>query len=81
MLYNLLNAIELEYNDKIKERAIELREFNIKEIDSIHIAIAEWYNLDVFITTDKLLINAAKKANLKIKVMNPIDFWEVLNNE
>ena len=81
ILYNSLNGIELKYNNKIRERAIELQKLHIKGMDSLHIAIAEWYNLDIFITTDRLLINAGKRAKLKLKIMNPIEFWEVLNNE
>ena len=30
--------------------------------------------IDYFITADKLLINASKRAELKMKVMNPIEF-------
>lgn len=81
VFYELLSGEELKYNNRIKQRAIELRKFNIKDLDSIHLAIAEWYNLDVFITTDKQLINAAKRAKVGIKVMNPIEFWEVLKDE
>lgn len=81
ILYESINGIELNYNSKIKQRAIELKKYNIKEMDALHIAIAEWYNIDAFITTDRLLINAVQRAKLKIKVMNPIDFWEVLSDE
>ena len=46
----------------------------ITNMDAYHIAYAESKEIDYFITVDKQLINASKKANLKIKVINPIEF-------
>ena len=43
-------------------------------MDSLHLAFAESKDVDYFITTDRLLINASNRANLKIKVINPIEF-------
>lgn len=73
-VYNKLNLTNIKFSEKIKQRAIELRQYNIKDMDSLHIAYAESLNLDYFITTDRLLINASNRANLKIKVINPINF-------
>lgn len=73
-LYDAIESIEIAYSQEIKQRAIELREYNIKDMDSLHLAFAESEDVDYFITTDRLLINASKRANLKIKVINPIEF-------
>ena len=73
-LYDAIESIEIVYSQEIRQRAIELREHNIKDMDSLHLAFAESENVDYFITTDRLLINASKRANLKIKVINPIEF-------
>ena len=73
-VYNKLNLTNIKFSEKIKQRAIELRQYNIKDMDSLHIAYAESLNLDYFITTDRLLINASNRANLKIAVINPINF-------
>lgn len=73
-LYDAMELTEISYSQKIKQRAIELKQYNIKDMDSLHLAFAESKNIDYFITTDKLLINASKRANLKIKVINPIEF-------
>ena len=43
-------------------------------MDALHLAFAESKDIDYFITTDRLLINASKRANLKFKVINPIEF-------
>ena len=47
---------------------------SLNTMDAYHIAYAESKEVDYFITVDKQLINASKKVNLKIKVINPIEF-------
>ena len=73
-LYDAMELTEIDYSEEIKQRAIELRQYNIKDMDSLHLAFAESKDVDYFITTDRLLINASKRENLKIKVINPINF-------
>lgn len=73
-LCDAMELTEITYSQEIKQRAIELKQYNIKDMDSLHLAFAESKNVDYFITTDRLLINAAKRSNLKIKVINPIEF-------
>jgi len=73
-VYNKLNLTNIQYSDDILKRAYEIRNHNIKNMDSLHIAYAESLNIDYLITTDRLLINASSRANLKIKVINPINF-------
>ena len=43
-------------------------------MDAYHIAYAESKKIDYFITVDKQLINASKKADLELKVVNPMEF-------
>lgn len=73
-LYDAMNLKEIPYSLLVRQRAIELKKYNIKDMDSLHIALAESIDIDYFITTDRLLINASKRANLKIKVINPVNF-------
>ena len=73
-VYNKLNLINIPFSNNIIKRASELRKYNIKNMDSLHIAYAESSNIDYFITTDRLLINASSRANLNVKVINPISF-------
>ena len=73
-LYDAMELTEIYYSEEIKRRAIELRQYNIKDMDSLHLAFAESKAVDYFITTDRLLINASKRAKLKIKVINPVEF-------
>lgn len=73
-LYDAMNLIDIPYNDTIKIRATELRKYNIKDMDALHIAFAESANVDYMVTTDRLLLNAAKRADLMVKVINPVEF-------
>lgn len=73
-LYDAMELIEIKYSFEIKKRAIELRKYNIKDMDALHLAFAESQEIDYFITTDKLLINASKRANLRMRVINPVQF-------
>ena len=73
-LYDAMELSQINYSQELKKRAIELKQFNIKDMDALHLAFAESANINYFITTDRLLINASKRPNLKIKVINPIEF-------
>ncbi len=73
-VYNKLELTNIEFSDKIIKRAYEIRKYNIKDMDSLHLSFAESKEINYFITTDRLLINASKRANSEIKVINPINF-------
>ena len=73
-LYDAMELSQINYSQELKKRAIELKQFNIKDMDALHLAFAESADIDYFITTDRLLTNASKRANLKIKAINPIEF-------
>ena len=69
-------------SDGIVERAKQLQTLTgMKSFDSMHVASAE-QNADIFLSVDKGLLKASKRADLKVKVMNPIIFLaEVINND
>lgn len=73
-LYDGLEIEKIPYSYEIKERVQELKRFNIHYMYAYHIAYAESKNLNYFITVDKQLINACKRANLELKVVNPMEF-------
>jgi len=77
------SAVEkVKYNVEIKSRAAEFRNYNIKLFDSLHLAAAEYANVDIFLTTDAQLIKAAARTDIKIRAENPLVYYmEVLNNE
>ncbi len=78
-VYNKLNLTSIAFSNTIRQRAVELKQFNIKDMDALHLAYAESENTDYFITTDRLLINASKRTDIKIKVINPVDFVMEVN--
>ena len=74
-VYVSLQSNYIDTTNEIIDRAEKLKKYNIKEKDALHIAYAEYGNLDYFITVDKILINATSRIkDLKIKVINPIEF-------
>lgn len=73
-LYDGLELENIPYTYELDKRVEELEEYNVHYMDAYHLAFAESKKVDYFITVDKKLINVSKKANLKIKVINPIEF-------
>ena len=74
------NKVVLDAN--VETRAVEIQMGGIKIVDSLHIALAEKANADVFLTTDDLLEKKANKMDLKTKVCNPANWlMEVTRNE
>lgn len=75
-------TINIELTKDIVNRASEISAYGIKTFDSLHLASAEYGNADIFLTTDKQLISAVKKSDVKVKVSNPaIWLMEVLYND
>lgn len=73
-LYSAVNAENISYFYELDKRVEELEKYNIHFMDAYHIAYAESKAVDYFITVDKQLINAAKRARLELKVVEPIEF-------
>jgi len=61
--------------EREKKRATYLITFGIKPLDALHLAVAETGGVDFFCTVDdRLLRNASAVNDLKVKVLNPVDF-------
>ncbi|ODS33813.1 MAG: hypothetical protein SCARUB_01072 [Candidatus Scalindua rubra] len=61
--------------DKILNRAKAFQQkVNLSSKDAIHIACADYCGCRYFITCDELLLKRSKRLNLKIKMMNPVDY-------
>jgi predicted nucleic acid-binding protein len=73
-------VFHIDINDDILARSAELINLCIEPFDSLHLACAEDRNIEIFLTTDKKLINRVKGIRLKTKVYNPLSWlMEVLN--
>jgi hypothetical protein len=54
----------------------------IKDMDSLHLAAAEHFGIDILLTTDDRFERNAKKIKAKSRVVNPVTWlMEVLRNE
>ena len=71
LLYNAAMA-HIAFSESIFLRAKDLEKIGVKSYDALHIASAEAAKADVFLTTDRKLINTAKRANVSVPVNNPL---------
>ena len=75
-------AEEIQYNAQIKARAAQLRVNGVKLLDSLHLAFAEYADVDAFLTTDTRLLKVAVRYDMKIRIDNPVNYYmEVLVSE
>ncbi|GHV41815.1 hypothetical protein FACS189490_09450 [Clostridia bacterium] len=71
LLYD--SAVEhIDLTDEIISQSKALECHGIKSYDALHVASAEAGGADVFLTTDRKLINAVKRAGVVLPVMNPL---------
>jgi predicted nucleic acid-binding protein len=72
----------IEPSEAILQRSEELEKAGIKNMDAVHLACAEIFDCDFFITCDDKLIKKANRLNVKLDICNPINFIEkVTENE
>ena len=80
-LYKINKEI-IVINDAIIERANEIQKLGMKPMDSLHLASAEYRNVDALLTTDKDFIKSSKRITASMKVENPINwFMEEVEND
>ncbi|BAY22732.1 hypothetical protein NIES2100_24950 [Calothrix sp. NIES-2100] len=70
--YLQIATLRVLVDENIRIRAEQLEQQGIKAIDALHVACAEAYQSDYFITCDRRLINRCQ--NLSLKVINPNNF-------
>jgi len=58
-------------SDEIAEKATQLMELGLRQMDASHVSCAMYLNADYFLTTDKKILN---KPITGISILNPIDF-------
>jgi predicted nucleic acid-binding protein len=56
----------------VEQRAKNFQRFGVKTFDSLHLALAEIYKADIFLTTDDRLLRIANKIDLNIIAANPV---------
>ena len=77
--YSGLTSEILKFCSCVEEIADNLEGYNIKYMDALHIAFCEKYKIDYMLTTDQILLNSTKRADINTRVINPLHFiMEVL---
>ena len=70
-----LCKVKIGPNAEVYNIAKELQQrARLSAKDAIHLACAYYVKCKIFLTCDDELINHAKRSNLDIKVMNPVDY-------
>lgn len=73
--YNQTITIKTDYNTEIFSMAQKLsKQTNIKTLDIFHLSFAEYYKVDILLTTDDKFEKSTGKLNMRVKVMNPLKF-------
>jgi predicted nucleic acid-binding protein len=65
----------LTLTPQIERRAQELNHYGVSLYDSLHLAMAEINQCDVFLTTDNDLLKAARNMTLAIEALNPVKWY------
>ena len=53
-LYDAMELLQITYTPEIKQRALELKQFNIKDMDALHLSFAESTDIDYFIKSNRI---------------------------
>jgi predicted nucleic acid-binding protein len=61
-------------SQNVEQRAKYFRQLGMKVFDSLHLALAETYRADVFLSTDDRLLRTANKTDLSINAVNPVSW-------
>ena len=75
---NAVEHIGSEKNDEILPLAKKIQATGVKTADSCHVACAEYAGCDYFLTTDDRIL---KYHSDKTRIMNPVQFIQVLSEE
>ena len=80
-LLSKLASRVIEPEDCITHLAQQLtQQVGMKNKDAIHLACADCFGCDFFITCDDKLTHKAKRFHLKVRVCGPIDFLQTVMN-
>jgi len=72
----------IQLTEQSVQRAAFFQQHGLKSFDSLHLAVAEANEVDVFLTTDDHLLHVAGTMDLVIKAANPVTWlMEVMKNE
>lgn len=75
-----LAKLQMNLNENVPQRSIELNEMGFMGMDAVHLASAETGNVDYFISCDDRLLKTAdkNKDRLLVKVLSLFEFMEII---
>ena len=78
-LLGLANEIAVPHADAAG-RALSLERLGFSTFDALHLAVAEQEEVDVFLTSDDVLVRRARRyiSLLRTRVENPLSWYEEL---
>jgi len=65
-------STHIDLNDTMIEQAKTYERFGLRPFDALHLACAEFAQVDVLLTTDKKFIRQANQIKLKTRMANPL---------
>lgn len=68
----------IQLNDTIEERAEALSTLNVKPLDALHLASAEYGKADFLCTTDDKFLKRAKASDTSLQVVSPLELITLL---
>jgi len=84
--YAFYNYVKTIYNvndfSGAQVRANEFQKLVVGPIDSLHLAMAEFADAEILLSTDDKFVKSSKRTDSKVRVVNPL-IWimEVTDNE
>jgi predicted nucleic acid-binding protein len=78
-LYSIIKE-NILINKSITQKMYFYINTGIKPMDSLHLACAEYGNVDILLTTDKSFLNKSKTIKMSIRVENPVAWLMEVNN-
>ncbi|MFA6653419.1 MAG: PIN domain protein [Candidatus Delongbacteria bacterium] len=80
LTWKSLASVMINNNNSVITSALRIADHGFKKKDALHLACAIDKKVEYFITVDKGIINK-KKYILEIKIVNPIEFINILEAE
>ena len=78
ILSNTSVYVDIKHMDEIDKKAEKIMLTGIKYMDACHVACAILAGCDYFISTDRRLLNYKTE---EIKLINPVDFIDIINDK
>ena len=73
-------VVTVEPSVDIAHRAMAINAEGISSLDAAHVACAEAGAAETFLTCDDALTTRAQRLRLRVRVMNPVEYWREVSS-